>query len=81
MKSLEVHMQNAAELSGGEEIYIFRWLSNQFDELSKEETPVLKDLTNEVIKYIPDLVSPKKLKKFEKSKKLNFTKKPKNGEK
>lgn len=60
IKSLKVHMENASSLTGGDEIYIFRWLSNQFDNLSSEENKdieKLKKLTEEVIKYIPDLVN------------------------
>jgi len=48
-------MKNAMKETNFEDLYIFRWLTNQFDNMSKNNR-ILSEFSEEVVQFIPDLV-------------------------
>lgn len=59
LEGLKIHMKNAMKPESGQDHYIFNWLTNQF-ELMKKSSREVTMLSDEILKYLPDLVSHKK---------------------
>jgi hypothetical protein len=56
MESLKIHIKNALKPESESNHYIFTWLTNQFEMLRKNSRE-LGQFSEEVIKYLPQLVS------------------------